>query len=580
MRGVPFAALPLLLMAFSTGRAQIRDQHNPGTTVKASEYGVLCNTSHDDTAPIQAAVNAANVVAGGAYVSPYPMVGGTVELPQGLCRISAPIVMNGFGSLIGSANGTWLQPLEPWPGGPMVIVRFPYGQLQGGANGEATINRYIKDINFTYGGNREAVTGIQVQNLTGTSSRTPYPAGSDVAHFQEPGIRIEGDTFLELDTAIDLEDCGECFITQNQINFVRTGIVDGGNNFAVYIDDNAIQDGSYRFTPKHDGPTVGITSFTELRWGCSNAKPNCAGGTAAQSQYVSPQGLTVSNTDVSTFDIDADIINVEGLDLHDNGFDYGGGGSQGQANPTLFLGTLNWAQIHHNLIANARGDANAINVAPAKSTPSDTDFLDGLWISDNYIQSYQADSKGSGVMFLPGAFARRNVYVTNNQFFKLSQGINVAAPLTYSVIRGNYGFAMKGPLIQLQAAGAESFFGTVIADNTTSNRVPVLSDVAGAGYTIGYNQSPAQHLGDTYGKSAGCTYAAGAIGSHCDIAVTWENPFNDRLYSAQCTLNGGEGLNVVAGYNIVDGNSIKVSEAALSATATGGGSITCSAHHP
>jgi hypothetical protein len=567
-------------MVVSIVGAQSRDQRNPATTVKASEYGVLCDTRHDDYASIQAAVNAAAVDAGAAYVSPNPRVPATVELPQGLCKISSPIILNGFGSLIGSANGTWLSPLEPWPGGAMVIVRFPYGQLQGGVNGEATINRFIKDINFTYGGNKEAITGIQVQNLTGSSSKTPYPAGSDVAHFQEPGIRIEGNTFLELDTAIDLEDCGECFITQNQINFVRAGIVDGGNNFAVYVDDNAIQNGAYRFTSNHNGPTVGITSFTELRWSCSNATPNCAGGTATQSKYVSPQGLTVTNTDVAMFDIDADIINAQGLDLHDNGFDYGGGGAQGSANPTLFLGTLNWAQIHHNLVANARADADPIHVAAAHSTPNDKDFLDGLWITDNYIQTYQPQSKASGVMFLPGTFARRNVYITNNQFFNLSHGINVAAPLTYSVIRGNYGFAMTGSLIALNSPGAQSFLGTVIADNTSSNDVPVVSDVAGAGYTIGFNQSPVQHLGDTYATSAGCKYSAGAIGNHCEVFVAWENPFNDMDYTAQCTLNGGNGLNTVASYQIIDGRSIRVSEAALSPAATGGGSITCSAHHP
>ncbi len=567
-------------LVVSMAAAQTHDQRNPVATVKASEYGVLCNSSHDDYPNLQAALNAGNAIAGGAGLLPYPMVPATVELPQGLCKISAPLVINGFGSLVGSANGTWLQPMEPWPGGAMVIVRFPYGPLPGGVNGEATINRYIKDINFTYSGTSKAVTGIQVQNLTGSSSKSPYPKGANVAQFQEPGIRIEGNSFFALDIAIDLEDCGECFITQNQINFVRAGIVDGGNNFAVYIDDNAIQNGSYRFTPDKQRPTVGITSYTEARWICSNANANCSGGTASQTQIVSPQGLTVANTDIAGFDIDADIINAQGLDLHDSGFDYGGSGPQGTPNPTLFLGQLNWAQIHHNLIANGRADSNAVDVAPAGSNPTDTNFLDGLWITDNYIQSYQADPKGSGIAFLPGGFARRNVYITDNQFFKLNHGIDVATPLTYSVLRGNYGYAMNGALIRLNAPGASSYLGTVIADNTTSDNVAVLTDAAGSGYTIGYNQSPAQHLGTTYGATNGCTYAAGTIGNNCNTVVTWQNPFNDLLYTAQCSLNGGNGLNTIAGYSIIDGRSIRVNEAALSATAAGGGSITCSAHHP
>jgi hypothetical protein len=87
----------------------------PSTAIKAAEYGALRNGINDDTAAIQAAVNGLSVVSGGVGLAGPPAMGsGTVELPQGRCEISSPIILMNYGSLIGSANGTWITPKEPW----------------------------------------------------------------------------------------------------------------------------------------------------------------------------------------------------------------------------------------------------------------------------------------------------------------------------------------------------------------------------------------------------------------------------------------------------------------------------------
>ena len=119
----------------------------PSTTIKAAEYGALCNGTNDDTAAIQAAVNGLSVVSGGVGLAgPLPMGSGTVELPQGRCEISAPIILMNYGSLIGSANGTWMTPKEPWKSSntDMVEVAEAYDQSSFNHQSVSLINRFVK----------------------------------------------------------------------------------------------------------------------------------------------------------------------------------------------------------------------------------------------------------------------------------------------------------------------------------------------------------------------------------------------------------------------------------------------------
>jgi len=415
-----------LLTLYACAHGQQRNTE--GGILQARTYGAVCNGATDDTDAINNAVSAAVAIAGGAAVVNPPMVPVTVELPAGSCLIHAPILINGFGSLRGSANGTWIQAAEPWKGTDytMVEMRAPFAGVPGGS-GTATINRYVKDINFRYSARQHNFTGIKIFNQAGTSPAMPYPAHVDPNHYQVPGIRIEGNTFYTLDTAIDLEDCGECFIENNQILFVRVGIIDGGNNFSVDIDNDAIQQGSNSYTSIKTGPTIGILSYAETRWICvGGSGPGCSGGRAEKTQIVSPQGLNVSNTIVATFDMDADIVNIVGGGFHDDGFDYGGNGVQpGVANPTIRLGLINWFQIDHCLVANSQPGAHPIEIAAPTSAPSDSSNFDGLWITDNYIQSYVATSNAAGIYLLAGTYSHRNIYIVDNQFARLGYGVMV-----------------------------------------------------------------------------------------------------------------------------------------------------------
>jgi hypothetical protein len=557
------------------------NQPMPSTTIKAAEYGALCNGSNDDWPAIQAAANAATTVSGGVeVVPPLAMGNATVELPQGRCNISQPIVLMNYGSIEGSGNGTWLTPAGTWSKGDDALIQIVQSYDRALYKNQRTsgINRFVKNINFL-GWRAHNITGIKVYNQTGTSKTMPYPYQAQLAEFQIPGVTVEGNAFYSMDTAIDMEDCGECHILNNQIFFVRVGIIDGGNNFSLYTDNNAIQAGTYNYTTLR-GATMGVTSYSEgNRWMCATA----ACTSAAQTAIASPQGFIVSHSIITTFDIDANIVNCQGLGLIGNGFDYGGSGPQNVANPAVFIGHgVIWAQIAYNLIANGRGDSPALELGAPTSAATDSPYYNGLWIESNFIQGYQSASpQGFGVLFDKGTFARRNVWIQNNQFSQLGYGVVFSHPVTYSIVRGNYGYSLTYALIDFNAAGSASFQSTVVADNTTPDRVDAVHDNSGTGYIAEYNQSATQLTGTFTATGSGCSISPGAIGNSCLATVVNPIPFGNLAYKVTgCAVTGATGAVVISTVSSATATGqFPVSETAMSTTATGGGTIACTVVH-
>jgi hypothetical protein len=560
----------------------------PGTTIKASEYGAVCNGINDDTSAIQASVSALAVVSGGVGLAGAQAMGpGTVELPQGRCEISAPIVLTNYGSLIGSANGTWMSPKEPWksPDTDMVEIEESYTQSSFNHQSISLINRVVKNINFWYNYNAHAFTAIKVWNPTGHTAAFPYPDGarSNPQTYQLPGVTIEGNTFYTLDTAVDFEDCGECLFTNNQVFFVRTGVIDGGNNYGLVLANDWIQTGSFAYTSIHTGFTNGVSSFSEGRWSCTGGTgAACTGGTIAQNVIASPQGLTLANVDFEAFDIDANIVNCLAFIAYGSGFDTGGA-SRPVANPAVYLGQLKFAQIYDNFMASNRTDANVIEVAAltGKQGPGLSN-QDGLWITDNIIYSY-FPSTADGIHFDSGSVARRNANINGNQFTNLTNGVSVLSPVNYSTFRGNYGNSITGQLFNFNAPGANSFLGTILEGNTSPNTIPIYTVVAGGGLVTGFNQSPRQLTGTFTATGPGCTITPGAIGNTCTTPATIVNqfPFADANYIVSaCSVVGASGATVVSAISPPkQGTQFTVYETALTNSATGGGTINCSVTH-
>jgi hypothetical protein len=585
-------AIPLALVILFAAHGRRADAQNaasgamPAASVKASDYGVQCNGIHDDTAAIQTAVDAATVVAGGVESNPpFPRSGGAIELPQGKCIIHRPIILSNYGSIQGSANGTWLVAAEPWAGTPidnaMVEIRQSWDKSLYHDQMTSSINRFVRNLNFIYAGRIHSITAIKVFNQTGTINSMPYPApDTDPQPYQIPGVIIDGVAIYSMDTAIDLEDCGECVIQNTQVFYVKNGLVDGANNYSLVVDNSAIQSGSneYTSTPTH---TNGVFASSQARWVCTGGTgPSCRGGTVTRTLIASPQGLTISNTTVEAFDVDANIGNMIGLQLTSSSFDMGAYTSR-VPDPTILLGEINWAIISDCFIASSRTDSDVVEFRAASQDPTDAKNLDGTWIVDSWIQSY-TPAHASGIRFDPGSHARRNVYVERVQFSHLTNGISVLSPLTYSVLRDNYGFDMSGQLLYFEAPGERSFQGTLVEGNTTADSVNVVNVKSGNGLVFGYNQSPSQFLGTQVVQGAGCSFAAGAIGNHCQATITFSSaggfPMTSSSYKPICTIQGTavDGNVVLGAVTSLTPTSLTITEIALSPATTGGGTINCS----
>lgn len=79
--------------------------------------------------------------------------------------------------------------------------------------------------------------------------------------------------------------------------------------------------------------------------------------------------------------------------------------------------------------------------------------------------------------------------------------------------------------------------------------------------------------------ATGCTITAGAIGNTCNTTVTLPVAQADTLYLVVCTANGGSGLWTVGNANTLTTTTFVVPSAALSTTATGGGTVVCTITH-
>jgi hypothetical protein len=250
-----------------------------------------------------------------------------------------------------------------------------------------------------------------------------------------------------------------------------------------------------------------------------------------------------------------------------------------------------YAQIDHCLVASGNAASNGLEVGPPAAAPTDSQTYNGLWITDNFFQNYQGTPSGSGIIFDSGTYARRNVYVVDNQFYNEGYAASFDHPVVDSVIRGNFGVSMTGTgaLLNLNASGAQSFSGTVISDNTTPDQVLAVYKQAGGGYQLGFNQSgssptaPYQLTGSQIGTATGCVISGGAIGSNCatPTTVTWPIPFADSSYLVQCseTAPAGNNPTAIGAVSITNGATISVNLTALSSASTGGGTVTCTGTH-
>ena len=560
----------------------------PQTTLKASEYGARCDNSVDDAPSIQAALNAAVAVSAGAAVAPQPAIPVAVELPTGGCRISAPLVMNGYASLIAHGS-TWLIAQPGFPTGRGVVeVTTPVAVIPGGLT-PTTLGRTISGLNITYDTNSAAVTGIKVYSPWGTSTN-PYPLNTSFVNYQLPAITIRDNNIFALDTAIDIEDCNNCFVFNNYAGFVRVGIAEGelsgANDYGVRIDGNTLLNGSLSYT-SNTGPTIGIyVAPTTERWQCTVASPGCS---ATQTTPITPQGITLFQNSPQAFTNDLQVLSGIGVSIIGNGFD-------NASQEVAIFGRLNWTFVKENLFATDSPSYAAIEIYGA-GVPTDVANTDGWWIKNNFIQSYSTGNAQAGILFDASAgcptCSQRNLWIEDNQFYKLGYGAYFNQGCVFCVIKNNYAEyfvsgASNGAVVYFNASGSQSFGATQIDGNTSSENILAVYDAAGGGYRLGWNQAgtsltaPKQLLGSQTLSFAGCT-TSGTAGATCTVTSptvpTWPVAYPDVGYNAFCSGQGGSGNWTTTTPAIVNGSTFHVGEIALASGGTGGGAITCTAIH-
>jgi hypothetical protein len=550
----------------------------PQTTIKATDYGALCNGVADDTVAIQAAANAAVTVIGGAGYGVKTMGSATVELPQGRCVISNTITLAGTGSIVGSANGTWLYAIDPWHGttGDMIQITDVYVPNALPAYFPQGVNRRVQDINFEYNYNETAHTAVHVFSQYGSSATLPYPSfQNDPQAYQPQFVTISGNTVYAMDTGFLIDDCGQCVVINNQVSDVRAGFVNNGNDYDVLLTNDFFIAGTFAFTPipTSVGPDLGIYSVSSGRYYCNSPGTGaaCTGGTVTQ-VISSPQSLTLEDTEVEQFQRGGYIVNCLAFVMNGAGIDNAGV-------TALYLGQLKFAQIYYSFMDVNSPTASIIEVAGVSNAQgAGLENQDGLWITGNYIYGY-SPTTGDGILFdapALGTAARRNVYVTDNQFTNVNYGVQALGGLWYSVLRGNYGNTIGTALFNFN--NSTGFVGTKLEDNTQTTGVPIYTLTSAPGLVIGYNQSPTQLSGTFYATGSGCTIGGGAIGNTCGpVTITNQFSFGDTNWRVVgCSLVGGSGpASVSAIASPTNGGTFSVAEYALTTAAVSGGTINC-----
>ena len=275
--------------------------------------------------------------------------------------------------------------------------------------------------------------------------------------------------------------------------------------------------------------------------------------------------------------MNAYIVNCLGFIATANAFDNGG-------NPSVFLGQLKFAQLFYNFMATNRPDANAIQIMGAAGTQGPGfNNLDGVWVTGNFIYNYNPSSANSILLeSSKSGQPRRNVYITENQFFNWKTGIYVQTPLTQSVIRGNYGVTNSNTLIHLAASGTRPFEGTLIEANTSPTQKrfspwpavrqccrlqPILEPSHGNIRSFG------ARLHDHRGGNRKHLRDSGDHGQSDPICGC-------ELQRCRLLGRGYQGINVATVVSPpTAGGEFRVSETALSNTATGGVTIYCTVVH-
>jgi len=433
--GVRFTALLLLGLAISAQAQLVSVKESPARVV---DFGARCDGRHDDSSAFREAVKALSD-------RPHRLL-----LPEGVCRITAPIVIptpmvqlvgEGAGSVIEADYATWSDPKD-----------FAALELRN-TDAWVTIGRAFRDFSVRGVHNGSVVsTGIR---MLAVNNRTPE------GHYLA-GILMENIFVNGFDTGVEVRDTIRSSFRFVQVDQCRVGFALLGENVNDQFQNLFAGSFSLAHTSSRD-QTIGFVIDS---------------ATYSDHRAHGPEGIIL--TDSAIVGADTNLLVRQGLFIvaSRNVLDLAHGSSVVIEDPNTF-------RLEDNYLS-SQGTAQSVVLVRSPQVDIDSlsivgNQIDGLGKKDN-----------AGLTFSSGT-QRRGVLVERNHLIGLAAPVRITALPETLVLRDNYGSGNSGPFIQIDGEG-KAGPGVVIEGNTSSDRQLILQ-TRRTGFTLGVNTSASQSTG-------------------------------------------------------------------------------------
>lgn len=271
------------------------------TVFNVKDYGAKGDGVTDDTASIQAAINAASAAGGGQVYVPTGtyIVSGGEEPSDGCLMLQSNVYINGDG--MGKTN---IKLADGWSEAVTGIIRSPYGEE----------THDFGASNLTIDGNRANTTGKIDGWFNGV-----MPGGTG----QDSNVTLDG---------VEIKDCGGYGFDPHEqtTNMVIENCVSHGNGLDGFVADYLI-DSVYKNNVAYDNDRHGfniVTSTHDFTLTDNIAYGNGGGGITVQrgtENIPSPYNITITGGELYDNGAEGVLVKmssgveVSGVNIHDNG---------------------------------------------------------------------------------------------------------------------------------------------------------------------------------------------------------------------------------------------------------------------
>lgn len=427
-KGVP-STVPSLSVT-----ARFADNLSGTVEAAAAPFHAVCDGRADASAAINAAIAFAST---GEYA---------VQIPQGTCRITRPLVFSTasgkFPHMRGHGVGsTILADYSAWQGTDYNAIEIvvpasnPVLDVQG--------ERIFSDFQVIGEHNSKLPTTVGIAIL---DTAPNLSAGGTEQNYAPYRLRMSNVAVRQFDTCYNINDAVESSFENIAGNACRVGI----NGIGYLVNDTfhnlKFNFGSNDWT-SNKGDTTGFNLGSKW-YPCSL----CPGGTDLQV----PQGIIISDSHILNFGTDITVGSSIWVDIHDNVLDFAKTGA------TVRVAGSNWLTIHDNYIYTENEYNPAVGVSPPGGVST------ALWIKDNFIIGNNKRSQ-AGISFGAGKGYWQGVHVAGNHFTHLQLPVYVAQDLKNGEISRNTGSENTGTFIDTSAARLGGF---IVDQNRTSDPYP------------------------------------------------------------------------------------------------------------